>query len=231
MTKTGQNRSSAVMQQRSEPHDSLDDFPTPPWGGRALVVHVLKRVRRAGLLDSIAEFVGATSLGRLWEPACNRGFLLHGLSDYFDAAYGSDIFDYVGNDTVDFLFPSSEQKAVAALGGKPEWIISNPPFRLAEEFIERCRQLAPAGGYAMLVRTSFLEGVGRHKNLFTDNPPTVIAQYAERLPMVKGRCNPKAKSATSYCWLVWINGALRRDPLFVWIPPCRKALERAGDYA
>jgi hypothetical protein len=31
-----QNRSSAVMQQRSEPHDSLDDFPTPPWATRAL---------------------------------------------------------------------------------------------------------------------------------------------------------------------------------------------------
>ncbi len=31
-----QNRSSAVMQQRSEPPDSLDDFPTPPWATRAI---------------------------------------------------------------------------------------------------------------------------------------------------------------------------------------------------
>lgn len=31
-----QNCSSAVMQQRSEPRDSLDDFPTPPWATRAL---------------------------------------------------------------------------------------------------------------------------------------------------------------------------------------------------
>ena len=35
-----QNRSSAVMQQRSEPHDSLDDFPTPPWATRALCQHL-----------------------------------------------------------------------------------------------------------------------------------------------------------------------------------------------
>ena len=31
-----QNTSSSVMQQRSEPQDSLDDFPTPPWATRAL---------------------------------------------------------------------------------------------------------------------------------------------------------------------------------------------------
>jgi hypothetical protein len=37
-----QNRSSAVMQQRSEPHDSLDDFPTPPWATRALCVWLSK---------------------------------------------------------------------------------------------------------------------------------------------------------------------------------------------
>ena len=36
-----QNRSHAVMQQRHEAHDSLDDFPTPPWATRALMECVL----------------------------------------------------------------------------------------------------------------------------------------------------------------------------------------------
>lgn len=31
-----QNTSTAVMQRRVEAHDSLDDFPTPPWATRAL---------------------------------------------------------------------------------------------------------------------------------------------------------------------------------------------------
>ena len=35
-----QNRSPAVMAQRAEPHDSLDDFPTPPWAVRAMLEHV-----------------------------------------------------------------------------------------------------------------------------------------------------------------------------------------------
>ena len=36
-----QNKSHAVMAQRSEAKDSLDDFPTPPWATRALLEHVL----------------------------------------------------------------------------------------------------------------------------------------------------------------------------------------------
>jgi hypothetical protein len=32
-----QNTSHAVMAQRSEAKDSLDDFPTPPWATRALI--------------------------------------------------------------------------------------------------------------------------------------------------------------------------------------------------
>jgi hypothetical protein len=36
-----QNTSHAVMAQRAEAKDSLDNFPTPPWATRALIEHVL----------------------------------------------------------------------------------------------------------------------------------------------------------------------------------------------
>ena len=36
-----QNTSHAVMAQRSEAKDSLDDFPTPPWATRALFEHIV----------------------------------------------------------------------------------------------------------------------------------------------------------------------------------------------
>jgi hypothetical protein len=35
-----QNTSHAVMAQRTEPKDSPDDFPTPPWATRALIEHI-----------------------------------------------------------------------------------------------------------------------------------------------------------------------------------------------
>src|SRR6476620_5893339 len=37
---TGQNTSHAVMAQRYEAKDSLDDFPTPPWANRGLLDYV-----------------------------------------------------------------------------------------------------------------------------------------------------------------------------------------------
>ena len=39
-----QNTSHAVMAQRIEPADSLDDFPTPPWATRALLKILMKKL-------------------------------------------------------------------------------------------------------------------------------------------------------------------------------------------
>jgi hypothetical protein len=70
-------------------------------------------------------------------------------------------------------------------------IIANPPFRLAEQFasaaIKRARSLV-----ALLVRTGFLESTGRYNRLFRPNAPSAVLQFTERVPMVKGRCDPKA---------------------------------------
>lgn len=204
-----QNRSHAVMQQRSEPHDSLDDFPTPPWATRALMEHVIPDCG-----------VGCD----VWEPACNRGYMSRALAEYFGVVHESDIHDYgIGAWIGDFLFPT------AFPNGRfdaPNWIITNPPFRLAEQFIERARDIA-TDGVAMIVRSAFLEGVGRYERLFSKSPPSVIAQFSERVPMVKGRYDPTASTATSYTWLIWITGETNTS--FMWIPPCRKNLEREGD--
>lgn len=213
-----QNISTAVMQRRVEAHDSLDDFPTPPWATRALCTHILEP--RYGELRS----------QRAWEPACNRGHMTRPLREYFHSVWGSDILDYKSgaDETVDFLFPGTDSPfGVVGL----DWIISNPPFRLADQFIIKSRKLATRG-CAFIVRSAFLESVSRYDSLFRDNPPSIIAQFTERVVMVKGRLDGKGSTATAYCWLVW--GFTRFDipkrTEFVWIPPCRKALERASDY-
>ena len=81
----------------------------------------------------------------------------------------------------------------------------------------------------MLVRTSFLESVMRYQTLFMHNAPDIVAQFSERVPMVKGRYDPKASTATSYCWLVWFTHWRPGETMLVWIPPCRRELERADD--
>lgn len=222
-----QNVSTAVMQRRVEAHDSLDDFPTPPWSVRALIKHVI--------LPNMEVYAPDIALRRLsvWEPACNRGHMAKPLKEFFGRVHTSDIHDYsvesadfCQDRVVDFLFPYSESPAIAANG--VDWIITNPPFRLAEQFFRRAWEIKGVIGVALIVRTAFLEGVGRYAAIFKDNPPSIVAQFTERVPMVKGRLTAKGSTATSYCWLVWMEGV--SGTRLTWIPPCRKQLEKAGDY-
>lgn len=211
-----QNISTAVMNRRHESRNSLDDFPTPPWAARALCKYVLHRFIPDGALKNMT----------VWEPACNRGFLIKGLQDYFSSIHATDIIDYgwKGQSAVqDFLFIDREYMK------EVDWIITNPPFRLAEQFIKQSFMFSNFG-CAMFVRTSFLEGVKRFHDLFSQFPPDVIAQFSERVPLIKGRYDPKASTATSYCWLVWSSRISNNKQQFIWIPPCRKELERDGDY-
>lgn len=219
-----QNTSHAVMAQRHEAHDSLDDFPTQPWATRALIKHVIWP--RLGVFDPPAH----TKTLHAWEPACNRGHMVKPLREFFKSVHASDIHDYSAEwpdqeRVVDFLFPGSESPHQAAVG--VDWIITNPPFRLASEFIRRAFELRPRG-VAVIVRTAFLESVGRYEELFSKNPPSFVAQFTERVPMVKGRLTTTGSTATAYCWLVWMEG--EEGTQFCWIPPCRKNLERASDY-
>ena len=210
MAKLG-NSSNAVISQRIEDKDSLDDFPTPHWATRALIEHVIGK-----------DFVVDSSV---WEPAVNRGFMARPLKEYFATVGGSDIHDYGQGTVCDFLDSDD-------IGRMFNWVITNPPFNKAQRFIERAQRSA-IDGVAMLVRTSFLEGVMRYQTLFLRNPPDIVAQFSERVPMVKGRIDKKASTATSYAWLVWYIDNLNdieRTTILQWIPPCRKQLEREGDY-
>ena len=204
-----QNRSSAVMQQRSEPHTSLDDFPTPPWATRALCEFLGKQI---GPLDRLS----------CREPAANRGHMVKPLREYFGAVEASDVHDYgAGFRVEDYLFPGSDVFPV-------DLIITNPPFRLAEQFIELALATSTFG-CAVIVRAAFLESVGRHERLFSVNPPAFVLQFTERVVMHKGRLAPEGSTATAYAWLVWLHG--HDDTRLRWIAPCRKRLERAEDYA
>ena len=204
-----QNRSHAVMAQRTEALDSRDDFPTPPWATRALIEHVL--------LPRSPELRNQSCL----EPACGAGHMDKVLREYFATTSASDIFDYGYGKVADF------RTAPHAVGSF-DWVITNPPFNLAEDFIGRARKIARCG-VAILARTVFIESVGRFERLFSVDRPAAFAQFVERVPMVKGRLDKKASTATGYAWFVWLSDDVSSTEL-VWIPPCRKALEKPADY-
>lgn len=220
-----QNRSSAVMQQRrTVAPDALDYFPTPPWATRALCEFLEQQV------GSLADRV-------CWEPACGELHMARPLGEYFGDVIPSDVHRYgEDHDLFDFTLATM----VGVDRERPDFVVTNPPFRLCEEFIAVASVLAERG-FAMLVRSAFLEGQARHVDLWSKNPPSFVLQFTERVVLLEGRLvqagaldpfavkeGTKASTATSYVWLVWIEG--QDDTRFRWIAPCRARLERPSDY-
>lgn len=195
------------MARRFEPKDSLDDFPTPPWATRALLENVLRF--KPGMRMSA------------WDPACGVGHMAKILHEYFGRTYASDVFNYGYGQVIDY-------EQITEIEEHINWIITNPPFRLAENFLTQSLKFAQTG-VAMLTRTVFLESVGRYNEIFSVQPPTIVAQFSERVPMIKGRLDRTASTATGYCWLVWTKVPARTTQL-IWIPPLRRAFERPNDY-
>jgi hypothetical protein len=205
-----QNRSTAVMQRRVEAHDSLDDFPTPPWATRALCEWLCNN--QSDPLD----------MWTVREPAANRGHMVKPLAEYFNRVEASDVHDYgVGYPVADYLW--------GPIPAPVHWTITNPPFRLAEQFIQRALE-SSTKGVAVIVRSAFLEGKARFESLFSVSPPAYVLQFVERAPMCKGKIDPTVSSATSYSWLIWHPNLEYADTRLRWIAPCRKKLERASDY-
>ena len=164
------------MASRREPPTALDYFPTPPWATRALFRHVLPAL-------------GIEAIESAWEPACGEGHMAAVISEYVRGpVVATDLYDYgYGRAPVDFL---SEPPPASS-----DWIITNPPFNAACDFTLRALDLA-SEGVAMLVRTSWVESIGRYEKVFRDRPPTLFAPFVERVPMVKGRWDPDASTAT-----------------------------------
>lgn len=206
------NGARAIMGSRVESSDSLDFYCTPPWATRALIEHVFPHLERRGH----CKFQNA------WEPACGEGHIAEVLREYFLRVVASDIHDYGYPDTkvADFLKGPSLRNA--------DWIITNPPFGDVGEFFVLNALDAAGTGVAMFMRVQWLDSIGRYERIFRDKPPTLIAFFAERVNLCKGRWDPEGSTATAYMWLVWVKGAEPRAPF--WIPPgCRETLTRSDD--
>jgi hypothetical protein len=205
------NGARTTMGSRIEPDDSLDYFPTPPWATRALMQHVLPALKVDPQIASV------------WEPACGEGHIAEVLSEYCPCVLSSDIHDYGYGQTHDFL-----GEDIKLINPSVDWIITNPPFgKKTEPFVLTALDRAKVG-VAMFVRMQWLETTGRYERIYSKTPPTMIAFFAERVPLCKGEWKPEGDTATAYIWLVWVKGMTPQAPF--WIPPdCRTDLEKPDD--
>lgn len=144
----------------------------------------------------------------IWEPACGEGHIsevlkAHGYkvvsTDFVDRNYGG-IGDFLA---IDNIYWHGD-------------IITNPPYKYAQEFVEKALSIIPDGNkVAMFLKLTFLEGKAR-KELFKTNPPKTVWVSSSRLKCaMNGEFDAVGGSATAYAWYIWEKG-FKGDPVIKW---------------
>ncbi len=175
-----------------------DFFPTPAWATFALIDNENFR-------------------GEIWESACGNGAMSEVLAQTGNKLINSDLYDRgYGDPGVDFLTAKI----------RSENIITNPPYNAAEGFVKSGIELATRK-FALLLRLAFLEGANRQKTIFTENPPSRVWIFSERITFYPAGAEVKGSGTTAYAWFVWDKDASSGTEL-KWFKPGYKARYRKG---
>lgn len=134
----------------------------------------------------------------IWECACGEGHLAevfkkHGYnvwaSDLIDRGYGIGDFDFLKWD-------------LPYIGD----IVTNPPYKLAEKFIEHGLRIIKQGNkVCMFLKIQFLEGKAR-KELFKKYPPKTIWVSSSRIKCGMNGQFSESASMMALAWFVWEKG-------------------------
>jgi hypothetical protein len=154
-----------------------DLYETPPCATRALIPFLDK--------DQV-----------IWEPACGPGAIVRELRDAGFVVHATDLVDYGLEGAwggVDFLMERPDRRR------RWEVIVTNPPFKLADQFTRHALDLAST--VWIFQRLNWLEGVKRADLM--DRHLDHILLGRERLPMMHrdGWEGPKlGASAMPFAW-------------------------------
>jgi len=150
---------------------------------------------------AVQALLAAEKLPRVvWEPACGRGAIGLVLQAAGHTVYASDLVDRgYGTGGINFLGARKAPPGVKA-------IVTNPPFKLAQEFVEKALELVPH--VVMLARLAFLESERRSHILEPGSGLRTVHVFRNRLPMMNrdGWVGPQSGSAVAYAWFAWERG-------------------------
>lgn len=136
----------------------------------------------------------------VWECACGEGHLAKVLNEHGYIVKATDLIARgYGEGGVDFLQTNEIHNGD---------IITNPPYKYAQEFVEHALEIIPDGNkVAMFLKLQFLEGKSRRK-MFEKFPPSRIYVSSGRLCCaMNGDFEKYSKSnAVTYAWFIWEKG-------------------------
>lgn len=136
----------------------------------------------------------------VWEPASGEDHLANRLRGKGINVISTDLVKRLP-ETVQADFLTMQEKI------KQRDIVTNPPYKYAEEFIRKSLELVDDGAcVAMFLKLTFLEGQKRRK-LFEEFPPRYVLVYSQRKKCAKnGDFENTGSSAAAYAWFVWYKG-------------------------
>lgn len=172
----------------SAERDRDDFYPTP--------------ARATESLLSVEQFEGD-----IWEPACGDGAISRILEKYGHKVFSTDLIDRgFGIPNRDFLL---EYQTFV------DNIITNPPFKLAEEFAQHALRCARRK-VVLLCRVAWLEGKAR-REMFENTPLARVWVFSSRLRMQRGgKSTETSGGMIAFAWYVWEHGHIGR-PVLGWI--------------
>lgn len=153
------------------------------------------------------------------EPCVGQGHIANTIANFYKNKrniIGLDLVDrgYPNVIVQDFLSWKTDRKFDA--------IVTNPPYALAQEFIEKSMELLNDNGQmAMFLKIQFLEGAKR-KELFEKYPPKYVYVFRNRMATWNNGNetdpNTGKRWATTMChaWFVWEKG-FNGEPIIRWL--------------
>ncbi len=148
-------------------------------------------------LDALFERVRVDPDKLYFEPCAGKNII----SDYMKEKFGvtmvtNELFNHgVSDYKEDYLNPNS----LASEYWDFDTIITNPPYKLAQEFVQEGFKYAKTQYH--LLRLSFLEGKRRKEELFSLMHLKKVYIFSYRISCSKGIEEEKQANAVSYCWL------------------------------
>lgn len=168
-------------------------------------------------------------LGYVWEPANGMDDISKTLLSHGFEVYSTDIHRWVPEtQTVKSFFDFKSMPMECD-------IITNPPYKLANDFVLHAMSILPVGGkLALLLRVQFLEGQIRYDKVYANHPVKTVYVFSFRLPrMHRFLFSGKASTSTlAFAWFVWEKG-FKGDTVVKWItkPPKAKPKSKKAKQA
>lgn len=148
--------------------------------------------------------------GNIWECACGEGHLSEEMKRLGYNVYSTDLINRgYGDAQMDFL--GIENNNIVDMN-----IITNPPYKYANEFIIKALDIISEGNkLALILPIRYLEGKTR-KKIFTETPPKIVYISSSRIKCaMNGSFEAMQGSAVCYAWFVWEKG-FKGDTILKW---------------